>query len=35
LRPPRDTIEEATGSPVSEAPLLDYLEAKYSALYGL
>ncbi len=35
LRPPRDTIEHATGSPVSEAPLLDYLEAKYSALYGL
>jgi carboxypeptidase Taq len=35
LRPPRDTIEQATGAPITEAPLLDYLETKYSALYGL
>ncbi|PWK62672.1 carboxypeptidase M32 [Roseicyclus mahoneyensis] len=35
LRLPRETIEHATGGPVSEAPLLDYLEAKFGALYGL
>jgi carboxypeptidase Taq len=35
LRPPRETIEHAIGGPVSEAPLLDYLEAKFGALYGL
>jgi carboxypeptidase Taq len=35
LRPPRATIEHATGGPVSEAPLLDYLEAKFGALYAL
>lgn len=28
-------IEEATGAPPSAAPLLDYLEAKFGALYGL
>ena len=32
---PRDTIERAAGGPVSEEPLLDYLEAKFGALYGL
>ncbi|MEL6951826.1 MAG: carboxypeptidase M32 [Pseudomonadota bacterium] len=32
---PRQVIEEATGAPVSEAPLLDYLEAKFGALYSL
>ncbi|MBF9031470.1 carboxypeptidase M32 [Rhodobacterales bacterium HKCCE3408] len=32
---PRAVIEQATGAPVSEAPLLDYLEAKFGALYGL
>ena len=30
---PRETIERATGAPVSEAPLLDYLEQKFGALY--
>jgi carboxypeptidase Taq len=32
---PRALIERAAGAPVSEAPLLDYLEAKFGALYGL
>ena len=32
---PRAVIEQASGGPVSEAPLLDYLEAKFGALYGL
>ncbi len=35
LRPPRETIETATGRPVSEAPLLDYLDAKFGGLYGV
>jgi carboxypeptidase Taq len=35
LRTARDTILHATGTPPSEAPLLDYLETKYAALYGL
>ena len=35
LRAPRATVEHATGAPVTEAPLLDYLEAKYAALYGV
>ena len=35
LRLPRATIERAAGAPVSEEPLLDYLEAKFGALYGL
>jgi len=35
LREPRATIEHATGQPISEAPLLDYLDAKFGALYGL
>ena len=34
LRDPRDTVEHATGAPVGEAPLLTYLEMKYSALYA-
>jgi carboxypeptidase Taq len=34
LRPPRETIEHATGGAISEAPLLSYLETKYAALYG-
>ena len=32
---PRALIERATGAPPSEGPLLDYLEAKFGALYGL
>ena len=32
---PRAVIESATGADVSEAPLLDYLDAKFGALYGL
>ncbi|MDG4648356.1 carboxypeptidase M32 [Roseibacterium sp. SDUM158017] len=35
LRPPRDTIEHAAGRKVSEAPLLDYLDAKFGAIYGV
>ena len=35
LRKPRDTIAAACGFEPSEAPLLDYLEAKFSALYRL
>ncbi len=35
LRTPRDTIRIACGFEPSEAPLLDYLETKYGALYGL
>ena len=34
LREPRETIRRAAGE-VSEGPLLDYLEAKFGALYGL
>ena len=34
LRAPRDTIRHAAGE-VSEEPLLDYLEAKFGALYRL
>lgn len=34
LRTPRETIEHATGAEISEAPLLDYLDAKYGALFG-
>jgi carboxypeptidase Taq len=30
LRPPRDTIREATGAEVAAGPLLDYLEAKFT-----
>lgn len=32
---PRTVIEQATGAAPSEAPLLDYLDAKFSALYNL
>ncbi|WP_109464806.1 carboxypeptidase M32 [Albibacillus kandeliae] len=32
---PREVIERACGAPVSEAPLLDYLDAKFGAIYGL
>lgn len=35
LYAPRETIERASGVTPSEAPLLDYLEAKFGALYGL
>ena len=35
LREPRDTIAHATGAEVSEAPLLDYLEAKFGEIYRL
>lgn len=35
LYEPRDLIERATGAAPTEAPLLDYLEAKFGALYGL
>ncbi|GAB5445928.1 carboxypeptidase M32 [Gymnodinialimonas sp.] len=35
LRAPIDTIRHATGAEISEAPLLDYLDAKYGALFGV
>jgi carboxypeptidase Taq len=35
LREPRDTIRRAAGREPDEGPLLDYLEAKFGALYGL
>ncbi|WP_017997833.1 carboxypeptidase M32 [Paracoccus sp. N5] len=35
LYPPRDLIERATGAEISEAPLLDYLEEKFSGIYRL
>lgn len=35
LHRPRALIEQATGERPSPAPLLDYLEAKFGALYGL
>jgi len=35
LRPPRATIEHACGFDPHEGPLLDYLEAKFTALYRL
>ncbi|MBS0122541.1 carboxypeptidase M32 [Thetidibacter halocola] len=35
LRTPRATIEHAAGMPVSEEPLLDYLDAKFAGIYGL
>jgi len=35
LRTPIETITHAAGTAPSEAPLLDYLEAKFSAIYGL
>jgi carboxypeptidase Taq len=35
LREPLATIEHAAGRKVSEAPLLDYLDAKFGAIYGV
>jgi len=35
LRPPRDTIRHACGFEPAEVPLLDYLEAKFAAIYHL
>ena len=35
LRTPVETIAHATGSNPSEGPLLDYLEAKFTGIYGL
>ncbi len=35
LYQPREIIEMASGQEPSEGPLLDYLEAKFGALYGL
>lgn len=35
LRSPRETIQHATGTEITEAPLLDYLDAKYGALFGV
>lgn len=35
LYAPRDVIARASGAEPSEGPLLDYLEAKFTALYGL
>jgi carboxypeptidase Taq len=35
LRPPRRTIAQACGFEPSEAPLLDYLEAKFADIYRL
>ncbi|MDF1874045.1 carboxypeptidase M32 [Vannielia sp.] len=35
LRTPRDTIEHACGFAPTEAPLLDYLEAKFGEIYRL
>ncbi|MCR8726344.1 carboxypeptidase M32 [Frigidibacter sp. ROC022] len=35
LRPPRETIAHACGFEPSEAPLLDYLETKFSEIYRL
>jgi carboxypeptidase Taq len=35
LRAPRDTITHACGFDPDEGPLLDYIEAKFAAIYGL
>ena len=35
LYAPREVIEKASGAPITESALLDYLEAKFGALYGL
>jgi carboxypeptidase Taq len=35
LRSPRDTIAAACGAAPTEAPLLDYLDAKFSEIYRL
>ena len=35
LHEPRDTVRRACGFEPSEGPLLDYLEAKFGAIYGV
>lgn len=35
LREPQATIQKATGRPISTAPLLDYLNAKFGEIYDL
>lgn len=35
LREPQATIQKATGQPISTAPLLDYLNAKFGEIYDL
>ncbi|MFD2175355.1 carboxypeptidase M32 [Rhodobacter lacus] len=35
LRPPRETIAQACGFEPNEGPLLDYLDAKFGAIYGV
>ncbi|QFQ86857.1 carboxypeptidase M32 [Paracoccus kondratievae] len=35
LYPPRELLQRATGAEISEKPLLDYLEDKFSAIYRL
>ena len=35
LKTPKETIADACGKAPSEGPLLDYLEAKFGAIYGL
>lgn len=35
LLPPRDLIQQATGAAIGPEPLLDYLEEKFGAIYGL
>ena len=35
LYEPREVVERAARAPVSEEPLLDYLDAKFGAIYGL
>ena len=35
LYEPKDLIARATGAAPSEGPLLDYLETKFSGIYGL
>ena len=35
LYKPREVIEKACGFEPSEAPLLEYLEAKFGAIYGV
>lgn len=35
LRAPRETIEKATGQPISTAPLLTYLNAKFGEIYDI
>jgi len=35
LYEPRDVVERAARAPVTEEPLLDYLDAKFGAIYGV